>query len=622
LSLGTAAGALAQLIAVAAIGWVAGDLLLRRSLDPAAPLPAGVGLPERALAAVAGFVGFSVVVMVGHLVTGGALFGLPGLVPVAGVAVAMVGVSRRAWPRRVPLKIVVPAVLVLAAVFVVPVIAGGSGVRTGDAPWHLGWTEQLLAGEPVPVGPAPEHARNAYPWGFHAVLATMVRLVPGTDPLVALEATHVLLVLALPLGAACVARRVHARAGWAAAAMASLVGGWGWLKLSEPDFVFHPDNARYGADLVVASPNSVYALFPPAQPRELGLVLLAAAGVLIAIAVQAADRKLMIVAGVITGVVGLVSVPLFLSAVVWVLIASALAPRDVRLRTAGTLLGVAACVFSLWAMPLVRDVVEFGGLLNTTPQLGIERPLISALGSWGLMLFGAIAGLVVVARTKNAGARTVFAFAVGAIVVLVLAFARAEFDWGLAGNASLLHQGRAWPPAHLIAAALAGVAVVAAYDALRPRVRRLAAVAGAAVLGVGAISPVMASIRFTDVLSRDGIGYVYAANDLAASSFVRRAASHLGPDDVVRVDGSDELAWFLFQFSGVRLADYDDPRLQHNDLRIRFRNLAAAWDDRMSTGGFEADYVVVEADDTDPGADVIETGEYAGARYSFVDVSQ
>ncbi|MGH2820389.1 MAG: hypothetical protein ACRDJ5_07030, partial [Actinomycetota bacterium] len=227
MSFGTAGGALAQRVAVAAIGWVAGDLLLRRSFDSAAPLPAGIGLPERALAAIAGFVGFSVVGMLGNMVTGGAVFGLPGLVPAAGAAVVVTGIRRGTWPRRVPLKLVVPAALVLVTLYVVPVVAGGSGVRTGDAPWHLGWTEQLLAGEPVPVGPAPEYARNAYPWGWHAVLATMVRLVPGADPLVALEAAHVLLVLAIPLGAASLARRVHARAGWPAAAAASLVGGWG-----------------------------------------------------------------------------------------------------------------------------------------------------------------------------------------------------------------------------------------------------------------------------------------------------------------------------------------------------------------------------------------------------------
>ena len=35
------------------------------------------------------------------------------------------------------------------------------------------------------------------------------------------------------------------------------------------------------------------------------------------------------------------------------------------------------------------------------------------------------------------------------------------FDWTLAGNATLLHQGRVWPPMHLLGAALAGAALVA-----------------------------------------------------------------------------------------------------------------------------------------------------------------
>ena len=65
-------------------------------------------------------------------------------------------------------------------------------------PWHLGWTEQLLGGDPFPTGPAPEFGRNAYPWGLHATMATMVRLAPGTDPLVAFETLHLVLIAAHP----------------------------------------------------------------------------------------------------------------------------------------------------------------------------------------------------------------------------------------------------------------------------------------------------------------------------------------------------------------------------------------------------------------------------------------
>jgi hypothetical protein len=138
------------------------------------------------------------------------------------------------------------------------------------------------------------------------------------------------------------------------------------------------------------------------------------------------------------------------------------------------------------------------------------------------------------------------------------------------------------------------------------------------VLGVGAISPVAASIRFADVLARDGSGYVYASGDLAESSFVRQAAGHLGPDDVVRVEGSDELAWFLFQFSGVRLADYDDPRLDHNDLRIRFRDLADAWDARVAEGGFVADHIVMPAEQLTAASQPIVEGDYGGETWVLV----
>jgi hypothetical protein len=80
------------------------------------------------------------------------------------------------------------------------------------------------------------------------------------------------------------------------------------------------------------------------------------------------------------------------------------------------------------------------------------------------------------------------------------------------------------------------------------------------------------------------------------------------------VQGSNDLAFVLFQFSGVRLAEYDDPRLVGNELRIRYEELAERWDEQMANGGFEPDYVVR------PGLapDTLVTGEYEGRTYSLL----
>ncbi|MDQ3784784.1 MAG: hypothetical protein M3360_07905, partial [Actinomycetota bacterium] len=210
MTFGTIAGLLVQSFLVGAIGWAMGDGLLRRA--GRGRVPEGLAGPERALNAVGGFVLFSLACMLGHIVTGGAVFGLPGVVPALGVVVLWAG---RASFRLIPVPrwtLVGVAAVALLCLFVLPVILGGSGVRSGDPPWHLGWAEQLLGGEPVPLGPAPEFARNAYPWGWHALLATLVRLVPGSTPLVAHESLHVVVVAAVPLAVACLARRVDRRA--------------------------------------------------------------------------------------------------------------------------------------------------------------------------------------------------------------------------------------------------------------------------------------------------------------------------------------------------------------------------------------------------------------------------
>ncbi len=585
MSPGTIIGALAQLTFLILVGWATSEAVARRigALNE-------LGGPERTLLALAGAVVSAVALMVGHVVTGGAVFGVVGLVPA--LAILWLVACRRLLklPRRLPWRPLLAFAVLLFVIYAIPAWLGGSGVRTGDSPWHLGWSEQLLAGEAVPTGPAPEFGRNAYPWGWHAVIATMVRLVPGTAPLVAYEALHLLLLAGAPLAAACLARRVDARAGWGAAAAVSLVGGFGWILSRGPAFVATPGEARYGADLVVASPNSVYELFPPALPRELGVVLLGVVGLLVLIAVRSDDRRVAIVAGVATGVLGLVSVPLFVSALVWT--------ATILMGNRGSLghywlhlFGPLVVVFALWAGPVAADYVRFGGFVDITPILGKEWPLWTALGAWGLLLPAAVGGALL-GRNQN-DARSLLLCAAASIVLVALALARGAHGWTLGGHPTLLHQGRVWPAAHLLAAAFAGVAIVRAYSWLARRSRFAVATACAVVLPLAAASPVLASLKLTEIIQRAGGGFVYGAADLSADSFVRGAAAELDPADVVRVQGDPKLGLLLFEFSGVKVTNYDDPRLDGNDLRIRYRDRARAWDQRMASGGFRPSHVAV-----------------------------
>ena len=638
MTLALALASLLQTVLFGLVGWVVGHRLLawlRRGSDHEDDLQPE--WPEAALVGGAGFVVAAVVLMVLNIVLGGLVFGVPGVVPALALAVLvrwrrdLAGLRRLPWPR-VSLFIVA-ATLVWSG----PALLAGTAARTGDTPWHLGWTEQLLAGEPVPEGPAPaEVADNAYPWGFHAVLATLVRLVPGSDVMSALMALQVVLMAYIPLAAACLARRLRPAAGWAAAGATAFVGGFGWLLANGPAFVTSPPRARFGADLVVASPNAVYGLFPPPLPRELGLVLLAAAGVLLALALSTEPggrrhengddgrrRRTLVASGVLLGCAGLVSVPALVAGVAWVVAAIVLVPAGPRLAALLRVLLPAGLVFALWAGPVLRGMIVNGGLVNVSPSLGREWPPWTALGSWGVLVPLVVLGALAARRVPPA--RVVGAFGLATVALLGLALARGAFEWALAGNATVLHQGRIWPVAHLLAGAVAGVGLWSlgrGGAGWRAHGGRVAAVA---LLLLGGVSPVLASRALSETMIDHKGGYPYRRADLDEGSFVRLVAERLDPDDtvVVRGDGpaANALAFHLFSFSGVRLGEYDDPRLESNDLRIRYGDLAEAWNERAARDGFPADYVV-ELLPEGSSATSVETpalsGDFAGETWSFV----
>ena len=611
----TVLGALLQVVFLAALGWAFTELLLRTVLKKHS---AWLGLPERCLLAVVGFVVLAAALMVAHVITGGAVFGTPFVVPVVGLVLLFLARGRIDLPRGIAWPQLSAFVCLLLVMYLIPALMGGSSLRTGDPPWHLGWTEQLLSGEPVPTGPAPEFSRNAYPWGWHAVLTTLVRLVPGSDPLIAHEALHIVLILAVPLAAACIARRIDSRAGWWGAAAAALIGGFGWIKALGPEFITSPTRARFGADLVVASPNSLYELLPPPLPRELGLVVLGAAAVAIAWARVSEDKRVVATAGVLVGTVGLVSVPLFTSAIAWTVVAWVVSRGS--WRHAALLAAVGAMVFGFWAGPVVSAFVRYGGFVNITPQLGKEWDLWTALTSWGLLLPLAAVGIAFCARSRSVEARSILGFVIGTSLLLAFSIARGAFDWSLAGNATLLHQGRVWPPAHLLGAACGGVALVAGYTWLRARARSLAVVATTAVFAVGAASPALAARSLTDIIKGNHDGFSYGSENLARDSFIDRASDVLTPDDIVSVPSNDDLAFWLFQFSGCRIAEYDDERLESNDLRIRYQDLAEEWNDRMAGPGFRPDYIALP--EGSPDQRVVVRGDYQGTTWVLLKLSR
>jgi hypothetical protein len=227
-----------------------------------------------------------------------------------------------------------------------------------------------------------------------------------------------------------------------------------------------------------------------------------------------------------------------------------------------------------------------------------------------VLLFGAAAGIVLARRRGP----ELVALAGGTVALLALTFARRELEWDLGGVPTLLHQGRVWPVAHLLGAALAGLAVAVLLRSLAARSRPAAAGAALAMAAAAVPSPVLASGGLDEVLRTNDAGFAYDSEDLAEDGFIRRAAARLGPDDVVAIEGPDVLGFLLFQFSGCRLAAYDDRSLAGNDLRIRYAELAARWEERTAGEGFAADYAVVEG----PAPGALVEGSYEGRTWALV----
>jgi hypothetical protein len=273
----------------------------------------------------------------------------------------------------------------------------------------------------------------------------------------------------------------------------------------------------------------------------------------------------------------------------------------------------------LWLGPLIYWYVTEGGFVDVVPVLGMEWPLLMAFSAWGILFPLAVGGIWLAFRSRTVHAMVMLGFAAASVAAIGLAVARRELEWGLEGNQTLLHQGRMWPVAHLLAAAFAGIALAYLWSRIASRNKSAAHVATIVAFGFGSISLLLSIPAMTDLIETRDKGFVYADEDLANGSFVRDAATHLSPGDVL-LTADDALAFKLFEFSGVALSDYDDPRLADNEARIRYRDLAAGYIENKRSGGFTPTHVVVE-EGSAPQGEVLASGEYEGRELVLVKVT-
>jgi hypothetical protein len=288
------------------------------------------------------------------------------------------------------------------------------------------------------------------------------------------------------------------------------------------------------------------------------------------------------------------------------------------------MVGPGVLVFGVWAGPVAFNFVRYGGFIDVTSQLGVEWSTLTALAAWGLLLPLALAGIALAWRSGTTSAHVILAFAGATIVLLLVARARSEFDWDMARNATVLHQGRMWPVAHLLGSAFAGAALAAGFKWMRRRSEFLAPIAAGALVIVGSLSLWLSSQGLTEIIKEHEDSWLYTRAEFAPDAFIGRAAEQLGPDDVVQApqDENNVLGFWLFQFSGTRINGHSDSRYPGNELRIRYQDLARRYGEVMDSGGFEVDYMPMpasEATDIDPAAIVTE-GAFRGETWVLVDL--
>jgi len=429
-------------------------------------------LPDALALAVPAVCAYAFVLELAHIVSGGRVFSDAWLVRglTAGVALlTAVAAVRRRPPLGERRTWIALAVVSIAIVWIwgspvarmVPLGSPGS-----DAGTHAGWAGQLLNGETTPSalisGPIP----NAYPWEFHAVLATVSELTPGGRPYGALPPLQLVQTAGAVFALFALGRRVAGRPGseggsWlggtATAVLGALAGGNVFALLGVATGTPRTGGPRGTYTLSAAN------LAPPVA-RDVGFVLFVAELFLLLLAARARRPWASLgAAGVVLGLAAITSPEFLFAGGGAALVVLILAPAIRRLRALAAVFVPAVAILAVWLVPLVVSYVRLGGFVDTTVRAGIRLRPGDILLSWGLLIPFAAYGLAVsLARPRRRGwvldpieLVTVGAFAFAALAVLVSGLLPRILDssFDILGRA-----GRFWPFAELGLAVLAAVA--------------------------------------------------------------------------------------------------------------------------------------------------------------------
>jgi hypothetical protein len=523
---------------------------------------------------------YAFLLMLAHIATRGRVFshpwlvrGMTGGVGLAALAYRMLRPRPRSPGLRVP-------VLVATALAAVALVVWGNPVARllplfpqGDINWHAGWASQLMVGQPTPTAPVTGSIPNSYPWLFHALVALTASFTPGGrayhafGPVQFLQTTGVVLGL-FALGGL-VAKRWTAGA-WVAI-FGALMGGFGFLLVRHLDVILNPrttEALKYGGDLFfVRSYNPSFFNIAPPFPRDVAFALLPGLLVLLALGLQTQRPVLLGGAGVVVGLIGLISGESFVVA----LLSSGLlvlAPGPMpRRRVALSLFGPAIVVYATWFVPFMGSYIRLGGFVNTNRAAPVVLPLWDVLISWGLITpFALWGGWRVLPRAaREAPARVVLTFLIGAAGALLGTVAAAPVLGR--GLSTLGRAHRYWP---LLGLALAIYGGLGAEELLRRawRLRPLVAVGLALLVPLFALpSPLIASLALARKVP--GAPVLTAALQGNGSTILDAVATSGRARCVVAIDSG---GFRIFAYTGYRSVKIDVGGLS-NLARTHWRDL-------------------------------------------------
>ncbi|CAN5623727.1 hypothetical protein BH20ACT23_BH20ACT23_00870 [soil metagenome] len=507
--------------------------------------------------------GLTLVIMIAHMATGGAVLSSP-LVTALMVGAAIVAAAAVRFARRGPFGGSPASLLLLFGLVVLGIAAWSAPMFTrlplftsGDDAWHLAYAAQLMNGATTPSSWFAGSFPNDYPWMFHSVLSVFAHFTPGGRPAHAAATVHVFIVAGSIMVMFALGRELAGRmsGGVGTALFAVMSGGWGFLIAGATPTLALPrvseDVQMYLGDFVTKrSYNIAFHNLAPAFPRDLSFLLLGGFLLLLLVGVRRRNLLWLVGAGVTLGMVGLTAAESTFAGFAVALLAIVLVGER-RLRMAAAIFGPALVVYALWLAPLLWNQFQHPGFNDLSDDPVLNPPLVIA-GAWGLSLLFGVFGLVIALSRLRGDPGVRIAIALGlATGALLIAASLASRVLG-PGFETLGRSHRYWPLIHLALVLFAGLgfAELLARVARLRRIGRVAAVATAVVvIGLGSLSPLLSSIAFAQKSSSKLITRATSEEDTVLNALSPE------PGGTCVVAAESRLAGQIASFAGYRFVD-------------------------------------------------------------------